>query len=118
MKQSNSATEKPQVALLTTRNHFTVCIFDEALSGASIHAGDRILGEVTDIAEQGKLVIVKTPVGNLLRFFFIEAEDRLRLEAANGDYPTLYFRPEEIRIIGRLIKLERHFSCSQESEAK
>lgn len=110
-------TRTKELSLLPLGSSFIVAITGYSLSGAAIVSGDRLSCERTDALARGALGIVRTPYGILPRFVYFEP-DYVRLETADGSYPTLCLPAHEVEIIGRPVKLVRRFrDVPRESEA-
>ncbi len=57
----------------------------------------------------GCLVIARTPVGSVIKHFYLCDEGNIRLASANPDYPDLYFEFEDIHIEALVVRTEREW---------
>ena len=105
------------VTLLPAGAAFQLQILDDSLTGASIRCFDLIDCERVEKlqASDSPYAVVQTPYGLMVRRYYAE-EGYVRLESANHAYPTLCLAPEDVQIIGRLIRLERWYTTFTESE--
>jgi SOS-response transcriptional repressor LexA len=80
----------------------------DSLSGAGIYDGDFALIHINaeDIRD-GDLIAALTPDGMLIKFFWHNYDNRVRLEGANPSWPVRYYEPEDITIQGKVIRTER-----------
>lgn len=99
-------TRPKELIIIPCGEQFIASVACESMSGAGIHAGDRLKCERAGDAEQGKLAIVRTPYGVMLRFYYLQP-DYTMLESGNPHYPTLILPHAEAEVIGRPVKLER-----------
>ena len=95
--------------LLTSGEHFALEVKGDSMIEAGIHDGDTVIIRRCDSAENGAIVVA-----------LVEGEEatlkRLRnkggavaLEAANPNYETRIFGPDQVAIQGRLVGLMRRY---------
>lgn len=77
------------------------------MSGDSIHHGDYVIvyKRFSDIS--GKIVLVRTPFGLVLKRVVPVSEDAIRLVSSNPEVKDQVFCIEEIKIIGIAKRMER-----------
>lgn len=81
----------------------------DSLKNDGIFDGDFAIIHITQDLSDGNLAAVFTSYGMLIKYIFLNADGRVRLESANDEYPPLYFEPIEITIQGKVIRTERDY---------
>ena len=78
-------------------------IKDEALADLGLHVGDAVSVDTRREAADGDLVLVEAETDEfsdrLVRRYFADG-DRIRLVAANPDFPELRLSPEQMLVLG------------------
>lgn len=84
------------------------------LTGVHICDGDYLVFLLTKEAEDGALVVATVPMqesksgkGIFVKFFYREPDGRIRFESRHPDFPPKYCQPDEVEIIGRVVRIER-----------
>jgi SOS-response transcriptional repressor LexA len=93
-------------------DQFFAChISGDSLSGDGIFDGDYALArkpfELSEIT-RGRLAAVSTPLGLLVKHVHI-GFDGIRLESSNPDYEDLWFPPDDVEIVGIVVRVERDY---------
>lgn len=89
---------------------FVVEICGDSLTGANISNGDHALVHITKDFRQGDLVSIFAPCGVLIKFFYTEESVegvRVRLESANAEFEPRYYDVAEVKLQGKVIRIER-----------
>lgn len=85
-------------------------VVGNSLSGDGINNGDYAICKITfemHEVRSGRLVIVKTPLGLLIKHFYLMNDGSIRLASANSDYPDLFFELEDVEIQAVVVRTER-----------
>ncbi len=77
------------------------------MAGDRIHHGDYVIIYRRFISVTEKIVLVRTPVGLVLKRVFPVDEDTIRLVSSNPEVKDQIFPIEEIKIIGIAKRMER-----------
>jgi SOS-response transcriptional repressor LexA len=79
-------------------------IKDEALADLGLHAGDAVSVDTRREPVDGDLVLVEAETeafsDRLVRRYFADAADRVRLVAANPSFPELHLAPDQMIVLG------------------
>jgi phage repressor protein C with HTH and peptisase S24 domain len=82
----------------------------DCLTNAHILDGDYAVIYQTEEIKDGQLAVVQPRHSiPLCKIFYREADGRIRLEARHPEFPPLYYQPNDVRIIGRVVRIERDF---------
>ncbi|PYS93094.1 MAG: hypothetical protein DMF64_06065 [Acidobacteria bacterium] len=87
-------------------------IAGDSLHDDGIFDGDyaicRLNFEIEELTN-GRLVVIRTPVGLLMKHFYLAPNARVRLASANPDYPDLFFDIEDVEIQAIVVRTEREW---------
>ncbi|GAA0854171.1 transcriptional repressor LexA [Paenibacillus glucanolyticus] len=90
---------------INTDGTFFLTVKGDSMQDAGIHNGDYVLVKKQTIAENGDIVVAKTPEGEVtVKKFYLE-EKSIRLQPCNKNYKPMYF--DSISVIGKVVGLFR-----------
>lgn len=93
-------------------HYYATTMVGDALIDEGILDGDYVLVcvdfEKSEI-RPGKLVVVSTPYGMLVKHIYPTLTGKVRLVAANPDYEDLLLEAEDVQIQGLVVRIERDF---------
>ena len=90
---------------------FFLRVEGNSMIGDHILDGDLALIRPQVTADDGDIVVAMIEdEATLKRFFREEKMGKIRLEARNPDYPSYVYAPEDVTIIGKLLKTVRNYS--------
>lgn len=84
----------------------------DSLRDDGISDGDYAICRQTftvDELHAGRLVAIRTPVGLLIKHFYLASDSRVRLVSANAAYPDIFFDIEDIEVQGIVVRTEREW---------
>jgi len=89
--------------------HYTLEVVGDSMIEAGIHDGDLVVIRRCDTAEDNAIVValIDDREATLKRLHI--RRDSVALESANPAYETRIFRPEQVRVQGRLVGLIRRY---------
>jgi repressor LexA len=95
--------------LLTNGEHFALEVRGDSMIEAGIHDGDTVIIRRCDTAENGDIIValVEDEEATLKRLR--KRGGTVDLEAANPDYATRSFGPDQVSVQGRLVGLIRRY---------
>jgi len=95
--------------MLGKGEHFALEVKGDSMIDAGIHDGDIVIVRRTDTADSGDIVValVENEEATLKRIRKRGAA--IALEAANPDYETRIFGPDQVSVQGRLVGLMRRY---------
>ncbi len=104
----NSTTEVPE-QLIGEGEHYTLQVVGDSMIDAGIHDGDLVVVKRCDQAENNTIVValIEDREATLKRLH--RKGSAIALEAANPAYETRIYRPDQVRIQGRLVGLIRRY---------
>ena len=107
--QTRSHTINMPPDLLSTGEHFALEVRGDSMIEAGIHDGDIVIIRRCDTAENGDIVValVEDEEATLKRLR--KRGSAIALEAANPNYETRIFGPDQVSIQGRLVGLMRRY---------
>jgi repressor LexA len=95
--------------LLTNGEHFALEVKGDSMIEAGIHDGDTVIVRRCDTAENGDIVVALVEGEEATLKRLRKKGSTIALEAANPDYKTRIFGPDQIDIQGRLVGLIRRY---------
>ncbi len=95
--------------LLTSGEHFALEVKGDSMIEAGIHDGDTVIIKRCDNAENGDIVVALVEKEEATLKRLRKKGSTIALEAANPDYKTRIFGPDQIDIQGRLVGLIRKY---------
>ena len=95
--------------LLTNGEHFALEVRGDSMIDAGIHDGDTVIIRRCDTAENGDIVValVENEEATLKRLR--KRGSTVALEAANPEFETRIFGPDQVNVQGRLVGLIRRY---------
>ena len=89
--------------------HFALEVVGDSMIDAGIHDGDTVIVRRADTARDGEIVValVEKEEATLKRIF--RQGGQILLEAANPNYETRHFGPDQVEVQGRLVGLIRRY---------
>jgi repressor LexA len=95
--------------MLGSGEHFALEVVGDSMIGAGIHDGDTVIIRRADTAGNGDIVValVEQEEATLKRIY--RQGGKVSLEAANPNYETRYFGPDQVEVQGRLVGLIRRY---------
>lgn len=89
--------------------HFALEVVGDSMIDAGIHDGDTVIVRRADTARDGEIVValVEKEEATLKRIF--RQGGQVLLEAANPNYETRHFGPDQVEVQGRLVGLIRRY---------
>ena len=95
--------------LLTNGEHYALEVRGDSMINDGIHDGDTIIIRRCDTAENGDIIValVEDEEATLKRMR--KRGQTIDLEAANPEYPTRTFGPDQVQVQGRLVGLLRRY---------
>ena len=95
--------------LLTNGEHFALEVKGDSMIEAGIHDGDTIIIRRCDSAENGDIVVALVEKEEATLKRLRKKGSTIALEAANPEFKTRIFGPDQIDIQGRLVGLIRRY---------
>lgn len=95
--------------LLTNGEHFALEVKGDSMIEAGIHDGDLVIIRRCDNAENGDIVVALVEKEEATLKRLRKKGTTIALEAANPEYKTRIFGPDQIDIQGRLVGLIRRY---------
>ncbi|PPC83460.1 MAG: repressor LexA [Hyphomicrobium sp.] len=95
--------------LLTNGEHFALEVKGDSMIEAGIHDGDTVIIRRCDSAENGDIVVALVEKEEATLKRLRKKGSTIALEAANPEYKTRIFGPDQVDIQGRLVGLLRRY---------
>lgn len=95
--------------MLTNGEHFALEVNGDSMIEAGIHDGDIVIIRRCDNAENGDIVVALVEKEEATLKRLRKKGTTIALEAANPEYKTRIFGPDQVDIQGRLIALMRRY---------
>ena len=95
--------------LLTNGEHFALEVNGDSMIEAGIHDGDTVIIRRCDSAENGDIVVALVEKEEATLKRLRKKGSTIALEAANPEFKTRIFGPDQIDIQGRLVGLLRRY---------
>ena len=95
--------------LLTNGEHFALEVKGDSMIEAGIHDGDTVIIRRCDSAENGDIVVALVEKEEATLKRLRKKGSTIALEAANPEFKTRIFGPDQIDIQGRLVGLMRRY---------
>jgi repressor LexA len=96
-------------ALLGAGEHYALEVAGDSMVEAGILDGDYALIRRTDVARDGEIVVALIDEAEATLKFFRKEGAMVRLDPANRSYDPQRYRPDQIRVQGRLAGLLRRY---------
>jgi repressor LexA len=105
-----SATMLPvPAALLGSGEHYALEVAGDSMVEAGILDGDYALIRRTEVARDGEIVVALIDDAEATLKYFRKEGAMIRLDPANRDYSAQRYRPDQVRVQGRLAGLLRRY---------
>jgi repressor LexA len=95
--------------LLTNGEHFALEVKGDSMIEAGIHDGDTVIIRRCDSAENGDIVVALVEKEEATLKRLRKKGSTIALEAANPEFKTRIFGPDQVDIQGRLVGLLRRY---------
>ena len=95
--------------LLTNGEHFALEVKGDSMIEAGIHDGDTVIIRRCDSAENGDIVVALVDKEEATLKRLRKKGSTIALEAANPEFKTRIFGPDQVDIQGRLVGLMRRY---------
>jgi len=95
--------------LLTNGEHFALEVKGDSMIEAGIHDGDTVIIRRCDTAENGDIVVALVEQEEATLKRLRKKGSTVALEAANSEFKTRIFGPDQVEIQGRLVGLIRRY---------
>jgi repressor LexA len=95
--------------LLTNGEHFALEVKGDSMIEAGIHDGDTVIIRRCDTAENGDIVVALVEQEEATLKRLRKKGSTIALEAANPEFKTRIFGPDQVDIQGRLVGLIRRY---------
>ena len=96
-------------ALLGAGEHYALEVAGDSMVEAGILDGDYALIRRTDVARDGEIVVALIDDSEATLKYFRKEGAMVRLDPANRDYNPQRYRPDQVRVQGRLAGLLRRY---------
>jgi repressor LexA len=106
--RDTSSIEVPP-GLLGRGEHYALEVEGDSMTDAGIMDGDTVIIEKCEAAENGTIVVALVEENEVTLKRLRRRGNSIALEPANKKYETRIFRPEQVKIQGRLVGLLRRF---------
>ena len=96
-------------ALLGSGEHYALEVAGDSMVEAGILDGDYALIRRTDVARDGEIVVALIDEAEATLKYFRKEGAMIRLDPANRDYNAQRYRPDQVRVQGKLAGLLRRY---------
>nr|WP_294814047.1 transcriptional repressor LexA [uncultured Sphingomonas sp.] len=96
-------------ALLGSGEHYALEVAGDSMVEAGILDGDYALIRRTEVARDGEIVVALIDDAEATLKYFRKEGAMIRLDPANRDYSAQRYRPDQVRVQGRLAGLLRRY---------
>lgn len=96
-------------SLLGSGEHYALEVEGDSMVEAGIHAGDTVLIEQCDTAENGEVVVAMVDNEEVTLKRLRRRGQSIALEPANAAYETRICGPDQVKVQGRLVGLIRRY---------
>jgi repressor LexA len=96
-------------ALLGSGEHYALEVAGDSMVEAGILDGDYALIRRTEVARDGEIVVALIDDAEATLKFFRKEGGMVRLDPANRDYKPQRYRPDQVRVQGKLAGLLRRY---------
>lgn len=95
--------------LIGAGEHFALEVVGDSMINAGIHDGDVVIIKRTDTANNGEIVVALVEQEEATLKRLRKQGGTVALEAANPNYETRHFGPDQVEVQGRLVGLIRRY---------
>jgi repressor LexA len=96
-------------ALLGVGEHFALEVSGDSMVDAGILDGDYALIRKADVAREGEIIVALVEDAEATLKYFRKEGGMVRLDPANRSYQAQRYRPDQVRVQGRLAGLLRRY---------
>lgn len=96
-------------AMVGMGTHYCLEVAGDSMIDAGIHDGDTVVIRESKTAENGKIVVALIDDGEVTLKRLRRKGGSIALEAANPDYETRIFGPDQVKVQGQLVGLFRQY---------
>ncbi len=96
-------------AMVGSGSHYCLEVAGDSMIDAGIHDGDTVIIQERKTAENGKIVVALIDDGEVTLKRLRRKGGSIALEAANPDYETRIFGPDQVKVQGQLVGLFRQY---------
>ena len=96
-------------ALLGPGEHYALEVSGDSMIDAGIFDGDFALVRKTDVARDGEIVVALVRDEEATLKYLGREDGMIRLDPANGAYEPQVYRPNEVKVQGKLAGLLRRY---------
>ncbi|MDE0800892.1 MAG: transcriptional repressor LexA [Rhodospirillaceae bacterium] len=96
-------------SMLGNGDHYALTIDGDSMIDAGILDGDTVIIQHSDDADNGAIVVALVDGEEATLKRFRRKGETIALEPANADYETRIFRPDRVRVQGKLVGLLRRY---------
>jgi repressor LexA len=96
-------------ALLGPGEHYALEVSGDSMIDAGIFDGDFALVRKTDVARDGEIVVALVRDEEATLMYLRREDGMVRLDPANGAYEPQIYRPNEVKVQGKLAGLLRRY---------
>lgn len=96
-------------ALLGSGEHYALEVAGDSMVEAGILDGDYALIRRTEVARDGEIIVALIDDAEATLKYFRKEGAMIRLDPANRDYSAQRYRPDQVRVQGRLAGLLRRY---------
>ncbi|MCW5770912.1 MAG: transcriptional repressor LexA [Rhodospirillaceae bacterium] len=107
LRDTNSIEVPP--GLLGRGEHYALEVDGDSMTEAGIMDGDTVIIEKCDSAENGAIIVALVEDNEVTLKRLRRRGNSIALEPANKKYETRIFRPDQVKVQGRLVGLLRRF---------
>jgi len=97
------------VGMVGAGKHYCLEVAGDSMIDAGIHDGDTVVIRESQTAENGKIVVALVDDGEVTLKRLRRKGGSIALEAANPDYETRIFGPDQVKVQGQLVGLFREY---------
>lgn len=97
------------VSMLSGREHYALEVHGDSMINAGILDGDTVIVEHVETANSGEIVVALINESEATLKRLRKRNDSVALEAANPAFETRIYRPDQVRVQGRLVGLWRRY---------
>lgn len=108
LRDSGASVDVP-AALLSSGEHYALEVSGDSMIEAGILDGDTVIIRRGDTAENGAIVVALVDENEVTLKRLRRRGNSIALEAANPEYKTRIFGPDQVKVQGRLIGLLRRY---------
>jgi repressor LexA len=109
LEEGGQSITVPQQMLSATADHYALEVKGDSMIEAGIYEGDIVVIQRQDTAQSGEIIVALIEGTEATLKRLRRKGGSIALEAANPAYGTRLYRPDQVRIQGRLVGLVRTY---------